>query len=352
MKVDLKEKSYDIVLGKDYFHTIPEMISSSYHYNKVLIVTDETVGSLYLEELIEGFKGQNVDCISYTVPVGESSKSMANLMKLYDVLAENLLSRKDVIIALGGGVVGDLTGFAAATYLRGIDFIQIPTTLLSQVDSSVGGKVAVNIPQGKNLVGNFYQPKAVYIDVNVLNTLNEREISSGLAEIIKYACIEDQSLFDFLEENDLHTIKEHYLQIIKRCLEIKIKYVQADEKETYLRMHLNFGHTIGHAIEKYGRYEVLNHGEAVAMGMLLMVEGAVKLGLLDQMTSSRLKGILLQYRLYAEDKYELDELMSYIRNDKKAETEKIHIILIERIGKSYIKTVPFEWLETLLLEVL
>lgn len=350
IKLDLKENSYDVFIDSGYFNDIPTMINDSFSYHKVTIITDDHVSELYLEQIKKEFSKLNVICSEYIIPHGETSKSIEMLTNIYSHLIEHNMTRTDAIIALGGGVVGDLAGFAAATYLRGIDFIQIPTTLLSQVDSSVGGKVAVNLPQGKNLVGNFYHPSAVYIDTEVLNTLEKREFISGMAEVIKYASIKDKSLFDILISHDLDSIYSVIEEIIVKCVQTKADIVMKDEKESYERMLLNYGHTVGHAIEKYYDYQKYNHGEAVGQGMLYMLKASLKAALIDKHTYDSLVELLGVYGLLFEETYPLDILMTYIKNDKKSVKDKINIVLIKTIGESYIEKVTYDYLEKFLME--
>ncbi|MCH4889983.1 3-dehydroquinate synthase [Acidaminobacter sp. JC074] len=350
INLDLGENSYNIFIGKNYFNKIAGMIVDEFKYQKIVIVTDDNVEKLYLSDLLQGFNNLNISTFSYTVEAGEKSKSIRVLENLYQYFTECHLTRKDLIIALGGGVIGDLAGFAAATFLRGVDFIQIPTSLLSQVDSSVGGKVAVNLPQGKNLVGNFYQPKAVYIDVHVLSTLDRREFISGMAEVVKYAFIEDKTLFDDLMTYDLTSIEDHIIPIIRRCVEIKAQVVERDEKESGERMLLNFGHTIGHAIEKLTSYSKFNHGEAVGMGMVYFFRAMRARGMMTQETYDLSMALLEKYELDTYESYDIDELVEASKLDKKSDKDKLNIILLESIGKAYIKSVDFDWFREFILE--
>lgn len=354
ISVDLGDKKYEIFIDSNLLEKIPRMIKEKFSHSKYLIVTDENVSELYLNELEQYFIKLDMKVIHHVIPAGEMSKSIFELEKIYDALAINNLTRNDAIIAFGGGVVGDLSGFAASTYLRGVDFIQIPTTLLAQVDSSVGGKVAINLKHGKNLAGNFYQPKAVYIDIDILNTLPEREFKSGLAEIIKYACIGDERLFNLLfSYKDNSAFKRDLTKIIKKCLEIKVKYVVEDEKESHLRMHLNFGHTVGHGIEMYFNYIKYNHGEAVSIGMSYILAGATKLGLVDPVVNEKVQNLLKKYNMPIScDINDTHRLMSYIKNDKKSEGDFINIVLLNKIGDSYIYKIGMEKFEKLILEII
>ena len=265
VEVDLGERSYPIVIGRD-FEGLPEISAGT----AVLLVSDTNVEPLYGESCAAMLEECGCKVTRIVVPAGESTKSMEHALQLYDAALAGQLDRKSYMVALGGGVVGDLTGFAAATYLRGINLIQVPTSLLAMVDSSVGGKTAVNLPQGKNLVGVFYQPHAVQINLDTLNTLPDREYFSGLAEVVKYGVIMDAAFFEFLEKHVAELLKRDYdilSKVVARCCEIKADVVRQDEKESGLRAILNYGHTLGHAIENRCGYGKLLHGEAVAVGM-------------------------------------------------------------------------------------
>ena len=242
-----------------------------------------------------------------------------------------------MIIAFGGGVVGDVAGFAASTYLRGIPYIQVPTTLLSQVDSSIGGKVAVNLNVGKNLVGSFYQPRLVLIDTKVLDTLPDRYIKDGMAEVIKYACIEDEEFFDFLNNLDVSNLSSNIEDIVYKCCNVKKLYVEEDEKDTDIRMKLNFGHTIGHAIEKYFDYKKYTHGEAVAMGMYNITVNSEESGYTKEGTSEKIKGILIRFGLeYSLPEMDREILEQTIKNDKKNLSNKLNLIYLKKIGEANI----------------
>lgn len=349
INLELSDNNYNIFIGNDYFNEIPHMIEQSFSYQRLYIISDKNVSELYLNNWIEHF---NCEIYTYIIEPGENSKSLSVLGDIYSDLAIQNITRKDAIIALGGGVVGDLAGFAAATYLRGIDFIQVPTSLLAQVDSSVGGKVAVNIKEGKNLVGNFYQPKAVYIDVKTLETLNIREIKSGLAEVIKYGCIYDLEFYRFLKQLNIESLKDHYEKIITKCVEIKAEYVRLDEKEASYRMHLNFGHTIGHGIEKYFDFKRFNHGESVAIGMFLMIKMDVYLSKLGHDVLDDFEELLANFEMEYKVNVNVDEIFKYIVNDKKSTGNSINIIRLKSIGNSYIECVDINWFRDILRELL
>lgn len=312
--------------------SLEEKLSQYTKANKFLIIISEKVNKLYGKDL-------NIkNAIKFILKDGEEQKNFKNYQKILNIALKNKLERKDAIIAIGGGVVGDIAGFVAATYLRGIDFIQIPTTLLACVDSSVGGKVAINTKFGKNLVGSFYQPKVVFCNLNFLKTLDERQFKTGLAEILKYAFIQkscpiniEYDLFDFLNENaDKILLREPEIlaKIVKTSLEIKASVVAADEKEQGLRKILNFGHTYGHAIEKITNYKKYTHGEAVAIGMDFAINLAYKKGLISEDYKKQSLEFITKYSL-VKNMPQLckQKLICAMQSDKKVENGKIKFIL-------------------------
>lgn len=327
MNVKTSSHNYDIVIEKGVFSRIADEISDVAK-GKLFIVTDENVHNLYgtkIKDKLSAFETHYM-----VLPSGETTKSLKVLSEIYSALADAKITRTDTIIAFGGGVIGDITGFAASTFLRGVKFIQIPTTLLSQVDSSVGGKVAVNLEQGKNLVGSFYPPAKVVIDTEFLNTLPKRVFSDGMAEVIKYACIRDNELFNMLTED----INDCMDEIVHRCLEIKRSVVEKDEFDTGERMILNFGHTFGHAVEKMYGYGTYTHGEAVAIGMLKITEATEKMGYTVQGTADALKNLLGKYGLLFPDfTFNCDEAQNIMSLDKKGDGGSINYIFIKEIGK-------------------
>lgn len=334
--MDLKEYAYDIFIGEHYYKEILDKILQIYPYKKIMVITDQTVSELYLNAF-----SAHEDTFIKTLIVsdGEKSKSIETASQIFERLAEYNFTRKDLIIALGGGVVGDLAGFVASTYLRGIDYIQVPTSLLAQVDSSVGGKVAINIPQGKNLVGSFYQPKAVYIDVAFLKTLPIKEIKSGLGEIIKYAMLVDEGLVEKLTYLSLETLYDHLQEIVLKCVEIKGRYVIDDEKESFMRMHLNLGHTIGHAVESYENYQ-LSHGECVLIGMYYMAKLSE-----NQKVMNTLDNLLKSFAISNTYHYNWSDLMSYMKRDKKNSGDEINLVMFKDVGETEIVKMPFEAFE-------
>lgn len=329
----LKESSYPILIGENLLDSAFEYIKQYTNAKKFLVVTNDTVYELY------GSKFINKDSDILVLPDGEIYKNMDVLNSIIDRALEIKLERKDAIIALGGGVIGDMAGFAASIYQRGIDFIQVPTTLLSQVDSSVGGKVAVNHKLGKNMIGAFYQPKLVLADTNTLNTLDERQFKTGLAEVLKYAFIEKTcgcetkyNLFEFLKQNkdEIYSKNHNVLKdLIKICCELKASVVNKDEKEKGLRVILNFGHTYAHAIEKLTNYEKYTHGEAVSVGMYLIFKLAKdKSYITDEYYNSAIK-LLDNYSLMSsvKEKFNPDEFYETMKSDKKVSDAAINFVI-------------------------
>lgn len=277
------------------------------------------------------------ECHSFVLPYGEPTKSFQSLPKIYEALINAKLTRSDLLIALGGGVIGDLAGFAASSYLRGIKFVQIPTSLLAQVDSSVGGKVAVDLPQGKNLVGAFYHPKAVIIDPDVLNTLPDHFISDGMGEVIKYGCIKDKELFELLcRHTSFDDLKPKLTQIIARCVDIKRIVVEADQFDLGERILLNFGHTLAHTIEQHFNYERESHGEAVGIGMYQITKIAEEKGLTTSECAEQIKKALEIYKLPDNSNLPIDVLTDAISLDKKNLNNHLNVVLLHNIGDSYV----------------
>ncbi|KGN02622.1 3-dehydroquinate synthase [Clostridium novyi A str. 4570] len=344
LKISLGENSYSILIEKGLISSIGKKISEIYNGKKVAVVTDKNVDKFYGDKIVSQLESSGFNVKKIVLNPGEKSKSVEVLLNTYDELLDFNITRGDLIIALGGGVVGDLTGFAAATLLRGIPYIQIPTSLLAQIDSSIGGKVAVDLNRGKNLVGNFYHPKAVFIDPNMLKTLDERFFYDGMAEVIKYGCIRDEQLFYNLLNYKTHEeLIENMEHIIYSCCNIKREIVERDEKDTGERMLLNFGHTIGHAIEKYFNFEKYTHGEAVALGMYAITKKSEEMKLTKEGTSNLIKEILtkynLKYDIHLEDK---ESILNAISLDKKNKGEFMNIVLLNEIGKSFIHKIKKE----------
>lgn len=342
LPVMLGGRSYDIVIGTGLHRQVADFLKPLKLGKKVLVVTNPTVNQLYGETVTQSLAKGGYTVTVAEVPDSEGAKDLAQAAKLYDVMFDAALDRHCPVLALGGGVVGDLAGFVAATYMRGVPFVQVPTTLLAQVDSSVGGKVAVNHPQGKNIIGAFHQPRLVITDTNTLATLDKRDVLSGLAEVIKAAAIMDGEFFGWLEDN-LHRVLALEPQALAHVIEIscaiKAKVVEADETEQGMRAILNYGHTIGHGVETLSGYGAFRHGEAVAMGMVAEALLAEKLGLLTSNDVSRLKALLVKAGLPWEIPRDIDasELIAAMYKDKKVLDGSLTFALIEGIGQAVIR---------------
>lgn len=329
IKVNLGERSYDIQIGKGI---LKETDFRKFGAGKYAIITDSNVKRVYGGDLQKMLLNQGLEAELFAFPAGENSKNWEMAGKIGQELAKREFDKDSVIIALGGGVVGDLAGFVASFYKRGVNFIQIPTTLIGQVDSSIGGKTGVDIPEGKNLFGTFWQPKAVLIDTDFLKNLPEEEIKNGLAEVIKHGVIQDAELFKYLEENYSKRPEGFYLKIIKKSVEIQAKIVAKDEKEKELRKILNYGHTIGHAIESAEQYQI-PHGRAVGLGMVYEGKIANKMGLLSEEDLKRQNQLIKAVGLPVEYKGDIKSLIEIMKKDKKAKSGEIYFILPTRIGR-------------------
>ena len=333
LTVNIPGKAYDITIENGALSHIADYIDLK---GKCAIITDSNVDEFHADTVVESLASK-YDVYKFVFPAGEESKTIYTLNEIYGFLADNSFNRGDFIVALGGGVVGDTAGFAAATYMRGIKYVQIPTTLLAQVDSSVGGKVAVDLSQGKNMIGNFYQPHAVIIDPTVLKTLSPDFFADGMAEVIKYGCIEDADLFDKLRSYSKEEFDANIENIIYTCVDIKRRYVEEDELDTGVRMKLNFGHTIGHVIEKYYNYSTLSHGRAVAIGMNYVTILSEKLGVTKAGSAEKIVECLKKYDLpYEIDTDVLEKSVEFIGADKKNIGKQLNVIMLEEIGKSFI----------------
>lgn len=335
--VELGKRSYPIEIGQNLLSSSEHLARYLQHKN-VLIVTNETIAPLYLQQ-VEAMLSDFACVTPVILPDGEQFKTLEQMNAIFTSLLEQNLGRDTVLIALGGGVIGDMTGFAAASYQRGIDFIQIPTTLLSQVDSSVGGKTAVNHALGKNMIGAFYQPKCVLIDTNCLRTLPKREFAAGMAEVIKYGVIWDAAFFQWLESNveALKALDTNALEYaISRCCEIKAEVVEKDETEQAVRALLNLGHTFGHAIEAEMGYGVWLHGEAVSAGTVLAAITSNKLGLVDESIVCRITALLAAFNLptSAPNTMNFEQFIKHMRRDKKVLKGQVRLILPEAIGQA------------------
>jgi 3-dehydroquinate synthase len=338
LSVDLGERSYPISIGEGLLQQ-PGLLNPYIHGQQVLVVTNETIAPLYLQSILESLSSFQVE--SVVLPDGEKYKTLETLNTIFDTLLSKKHNRTTTLVALGGGVIGDMTGFAAACYQRGVNFIQLPTTLLAQVDSSVGGKTAVNHPNGKNMIGAFYQPQCVIADTSTLNTLDDRQLRAGLAEVIKYGLITDAEFFSWLENNIdllLGRDSEALAFAIERSCENKAKVVSQDEREGGIRAILNLGHTFGHAIETFQSYKEWLHGEAIAAGMVLAAELSLAMGWISEQEVNRIQALLAKCDLpivppstMSPDKF--FELMSV---DKKVLDGSLRLVLLKSIGDAVV----------------
>lgn len=325
LDVNLTSNNYHVILEKGLLSHINDYYN--FENKKVLIVTDDGVPSSYSDLLLK----QIDNSILLVLPQGEKTKSLEGFSKVHQVLLNNNFSRNDIIVALGGGVIGDLSAFCASTYKRGIKFINIPTTTLSQIDSSVGGKTAINFEGTKNIIGTFYQPEIVLIDFEVLQSLSKRHLYNGLVEALKMGLILDEKLYDiFKMENYL----AHLEEIIARSIQRKIEVVQADEKESYYRMILNFGHTLAHAFESIYSLEGIYHGEAVANGMLYMID--------NDNLKEEVKNIISKMNIDIINEFDIGQVFDYLQKDKKVENDGVNIVLVNEVGKGEITKVFFD----------
>ena len=333
MTVEIPNHKYHIHIQKGILANISKYVDLD---RKVLIVTDDMIPEKYVNTL----QKQCPDSYLATIHAGEASKCFIYLQFLWNALMDNNFGRKDLLIALGGGVVGDICGFAAATYMRGIDYINIPTSTLSQIDSSIGGKTAINLGDTKNVVGAFHQPRAVFIDTDMLTTLDDRNFYNGLAEAVKAGMIGDASLFELFEKisGDRAEIQDKYIEkIITKALAVKKAVVEQDEKETGIRQTLNFGHTVGHAIESAGELDGLLHGEAISVGMVQMTE--------DAAIKERLLNVLAKLQLPTTHTYPTAKLAEIIGHDKKTNAGRITLVQVKEIGKAELVKMPLANIE-------
>lgn len=335
--VRLNERSYQINVGQNVLSQIAATLQELSLGKKGVLITDTNVGPQFAETLLNQLKENGFEVSKIEIPAGENSKSIETALSLWKKLLELKLDRKCFVLTLGGGVVGDLGGFVASTYLRGIPFVQIPTSLLAQVDSSVGGKVGINLPEGKNLVGSFYQPRSVQIDIDVLKTLPEREFKAGMAEVIKYGIIWDHSFFKFLNKNMdglLNLEPEPLITAIAKSCEIKALVVEMDEKELGMRAVLNYGHTFGHAYEAAEGYKDLRHGEGISIGMIAAAKLSHKMNLCSEKVVEEIETLIQKVGLPTKAKgLSLEDVKKHMKVDKKAEEGKLKFILVEEIGK-------------------
>lgn len=353
VSVNLGARSYPIHLGEGLLDRVGQFARDGRIEGKIGIVTNPTVASHYLARVQHSLDDEGYETVAMSIPDGEEHKNLESLAMIYDRLIEHRFDRSSTLFALGGGVIGDLTGFAAATFLRGIPYVQLPTTLLAQVDASVGGKTAVNHERGKNLIGAFYQPRMVLIDVRTLHTLPTREYVAGIAEVIKYGIIDDASFFAFLEHN-LHQLMNVEPSVVEQAIatscRIKARVVEQDEREEGRRAILNFGHTLGHALESFTAYERFLHGEAVAIGMLQAALLSAKEGLLTSDELYRIKDLVRSAHLpwQIPPDISLQDLISDMEVDKKSLAGKIKFVLCNGIGATrFQRLTPEEILQKL-----
>lgn len=332
-------RPYDILIGRGIIKNCGSLIKDITTAQKVMVISDSNVFPLYGNTVLNSLNEHGFEAFSHVFEAGEERKNLNTIYEIYDNLANNGFTRKDIIVALGGGVTGDMAGFAAATFLRGIDFIQIPTSLLAQVDSSVGGKTGVDIKQGKNLVGAFWQPSMVIIDPNTLDTLSDFFFADGMGEVIKYGCIKSRVLFEQIKNCN---IKEEIDDIIYQCVDIKRGVVERDEREQGERALLNFGHTLGHSIEKLYSFKGISHGQAVAVGMVLMSKAGEKQGITQKGTSQEIIDLCKKYCLPTTDKCTFLDMAEAAKSDKKTVGNDIKLVLLRKIGDSFTQKIKLD----------
>jgi 3-dehydroquinate synthase len=338
---NLISKKYDIIIDNNVLDCLKD-----FTFNRVFIITDDIVNELYSEKIKESLLKINKEALFIVFKNGERSKNLKTVEYIYNQLNQNNITKSDIIIALGGGVVGDVAGFVASTFLRGIRIIQIPTTLLSMVDSSIGGKSGVDMPYGKNLVGSIYKPEAVLINPDFLNTLPKRQIKSGMAEVIKCGLIGDVEIINELEKKNYDIQKIIYL-----TARFKAQTVSKDEFENNIRMILNFGHTLGHSIELLGNYRKYTHGEAVAIGTVYALKLSIKILNMDKTINERAFKVLRKFNLPIDCSYNIDEMTEIIKKDKKMRGDNINFILLQDITQPIIKSIEISALKELLKEI-
>lgn len=327
-------KGYDILIEEGLLSQCGRLIKDVTGAKKVCVISDSNVFPIYGETVAKQIEEQGFDVSTFVFKAGEESKTTSTVLQMVNFLADKGLTREDLVVALGGGVCGDMAGFAAAMYLRGIDFVQIPTTLLAQVDSSVGGKTAVDLPAGKNLCGAFHQPVLVIIDPIVLDTLPEKYYSDGMAEVIKYGCIKS---LDFFERIEQENSRDFIDELIYTCVDIKRQVVENDEKEKGERALLNFGHTAGHAIEKLWNFSTVTHGAAVGIGMVMITKAGEAHGITEKGTSERIAAVLKKYNLPVEDSHSVSDIVNAMQYDKKRTGNGIKLVMLSKIGESFIR---------------
>ena len=342
------DRGYEILLEKGIVKEAGDYIRKVTKATRAIVISDSNVFPIYGETVLASLRANGFEASAFTFPAGEKSKTIDTVLSMTKAMSEAELTRADIAVALGGGVTGDMVGFAASIYLRGIDFVQIPTTLLSQVDSSVGGKTGCDTDFGKNLLGAFHNPSLVLVDTDTLSTLPEHYMRDGMGEVIKYGCIKSKSLFDKLIScNNFSDIIE---EVIYECIDIKREVVENDFTEKGERMLLNFGHTLAHAIEKYCNYEVFSHGEAVGIGMYSITLAAEKEGLTEKGTAERISDALRRYGLPTYCNINLGEVCSIMERDKKRRGDSLNLVLLKSIGEAYVKSFNTFYLKDFYLE--
>ncbi|MET3633460.1 3-dehydroquinate synthase [Streptococcus porcorum] len=345
VRVDLPHNPYDIIVERGSLAKSGQWAAQLWKPQKVVIITDNHVGSLYAEKVKLSFEDAGFEVAVFDFLEGEAQKNLTTVNKAYDFLFKNGMTRSDGIVALGGGVVGDLAGFVASTYMRGIHFLQIPTSLTAQVDSSIGGKTGVNTPNAKNSVGTFTQPDGVLIDPNTLNTLGKRELIEGMGEVVKYGLIDDLELWEELQSMDgsIEGILEHAESIIYHSCQVKRKVVVEDELDNGTRLYLNFGHTIGHAIETTAGYGKVMHGEAVAIGMVQISRVAEKKGLMPVGITDEITQMCAKFGLPTDyEPWDREKLYQALTHDKKARGKSIKTVIVPELGQAAINQIPLE----------
>lgn len=336
MVLDVKtQKPYQVTIEPGALDKVGEIAGKCKKPGtKAMLISETNVFPLYGERVKKSLEAAGFQVSEYVFPAGEEHKQISTVCDMYRALAEANFTRTDFIVTLGGGVTGDMGGFAAATFLRGMDFLQVPTSLVSQADASVGGKTGVDLPFGKNLVGAFHQPMAVVTDPDALSTLPRHFFNDGLGEVIKHGCIADKGLFEALEQG---AALQDLTEVVGRSIAIKRDFVEADTRDTGRRMILNFGHTCGHALEKLHNFQGLSHGEAVGIGMVMACRVGEKLGVTEPGTAERVKAVLAKYGLPTEDHFTKEEVVAATALDKKSDGDTLRVILIPRIGESLIR---------------
>ncbi len=344
LNVNLPEHPYDIIIKKESLLEVGRWVAQLWQQQKVVLVTDDNVEPLYGREVASQLRSEGFEVFTFTFPAGEASKNLSTVEKLWEFCAQQGLTRSDGVIALGGGVVGDLAAFAASTYMRGIHFLQIPTSLTAQVDSSIGGKTGINSNYAKNMMGTFAQPDGVLIDPEVLKTLEKRDFREGIGEIVKCGLIADKQLWARLNEiQNADELLQEAAYFIRAACEVKRKLVVEDEFDQGTRLYLNFGHTIGHAVEAYAGYGQVMHGEAVAIGMVQISKVAERKGLLPEGLTAQIKAVLQKFQLpQTYEPWDEAALFEILSHDKKARGKMIKIVLVPEIGQAQIHEISLQ----------